>query len=136
MNGPLSKRILLIDDDRTFRRAIRLYLENYGYECKEADDGIEALAMLDGGLQVNVVLSDYHMPVIGGLEFLKALGYRINGNSTQVILISGHVTREMEMIAKERGAFEVLQKPYDHQELLELVSRACRGSTSSTDMSI
>ena len=126
MSHSSSKHILLIDDDRTFRRAVRLYLENYGFECKEADDGIEALAMLDGGLRVDLVLSDYHMPVIGGVDFLKALSYRMNGQATRVILISGHMTKEMEQLAKEHGAYEVMGKPYDHQELLELVSRACQ----------
>ncbi len=126
MNQSSAKRVLLIDDDRPFRRAVRVYLENYGFECKEADDGVEALAMLDGGLQVDLVLSDYHMPVIGGMDFLKALAYRMNGQATRVILLSGHMTKEMERIAKEHGAFEVLEKPYDHQELLEIVSRACR----------
>ena len=126
MNRSLSKRILLIDDDRSFRRAVRVYLENYGFECKEADDGVEALAMLDGGLQVDLVLTDFHMPVIGGMDFLKALGYRMNGRATRVILLSGNMTKEMERTAKEHGAFEVLEKPYDHQELLELVSRACQ----------
>lgn len=128
------KRILLVDDDRALRRALREYLENYGYECKEADDGMEALSMLDGGLEVDVVLSDYHMPVIDGLEFIKALAYRMNGQTTQVILLSGNLTKEMELGAKEHGAFEVIRKPYDHQELLALVSRACRGEKPGPTM--
>ena len=46
------------------------------------------------------------------------MGYR-------VILLSGNMTKEMERIAKEAGAFAVMAKPYDPQELLETVSRAC-----------
>ena len=121
----MSKLILLIDDDKPFRRALRLYLETCGFTCKEADDGLEALALLDGGLKVGLILSDYHMPIINGLNFLKALSYRVNGKDIPVILLSGNVTKEMEHEAKQAGAFELLVKPYDPQELLALVSRAC-----------
>jgi two-component system chemotaxis response regulator CheY len=123
---PMSKSILLIDDDRPFRRALRLYLENCGFTCKEADDGLEALALLDGGLNVDLILSDYHMPIINGLNFLKALSYRVNGQNVRVILLSGNMTTEMKHEAKQAGAFELLAKPYDHQELLAVVSRACK----------
>lgn len=121
----MSKRILLIDDDQHLRRALRLYLENCGFTCKEADDGLEALALLDGGLNVDLIISDYHMPIINGLYFLKALSYRVNGLGIPVILLSGNMTKEMEQEAKQAGAFELLAKPFDHQELLRLVSRAC-----------
>jgi two-component system, chemotaxis family, chemotaxis protein CheY len=121
----MNKPILLIDDDRSLRRALRLYLESSGFTCKEADDGREALVLLDGGLDVDLIISDYHMPVINGLNFLKALSYRVNGQNVRVILLSGNMTREMKQEAKQAGAFEVLAKPYDHQELLAVVSRAC-----------
>ncbi len=121
---PMSKPILLIDDDRSLRRALRLHLENSGFHCKEADNGLEALALLDGGLNVDLILSDYHMPIINGLNFLKALSYRVNGQGIRVILLSGHMTKDMAHEAKEAGAFEVIAKPYDHQELLAVVKRA------------
>jgi len=127
-HAPLSimnKPILIIDDDRPGRRALRLLLESHAFDCKEADDGREGLSLLDGGLSVDVILSDYHMPVINGLNFLKALAYRVSGEGVPVILLSGNMTREMEQIAKQAGAFAVIAKPYDPQELLETVSRAC-----------
>ena len=121
----MNKPILIIDDDRTVRRALRLLLESHAFDCKEADDGLEGLTLLDGGLSVEVVLSDYHMPVIDGLNFLKALTYRMSGQGVQVILLSGNMTKKMEKIAKQAGAFAVLPKPYDPQKLLAMISRAC-----------
>ncbi|WNM58787.1 response regulator [Candidatus Nitrospira allomarina] len=120
----MKKPILLIEDDRPYRQAMRLYLESHGFTAKEAEDGREALVLLDGGLDVDIIISDYHMPVINGLDFLKALSYRVKGQDVRVILVSGNMTKEIEKEAKQAGAFALLSKPFDFQELLTLVSRA------------
>ncbi|MGP0591190.1 response regulator [Nitrospira sp. T9] len=120
----MKKPILLIEDDRPYRQALRLYLESHGFTAKEAEDGREALVLLDGGLDVDIIISDYHMPVINGLDFLKALSYRVKGQDVRVILVSGNMTKEIEKEAKQAGAFALLSKPFDFQDLLALVSRA------------
>lgn len=120
----MKKPILLIEDDRPYRQALRLYLESHGYSAKEAEDGREALVLLDGGLDVDIIISDYHMPVINGLDFLKALSYRVKGQDVRVILVSGNMTKEIEKEAKQAGAFALLSKPFDFQDLLALVSWA------------
>ncbi|WNM60939.1 response regulator [Candidatus Nitrospira neomarina] len=120
----MKKPILLIEDDRPYRQALRLYLESHGFTAKEAEDGREALVLLDGGLDVDIIISDYHMPVINGIDFLKALSYRVKGQDVRVILVSGNMTKEIEKEAKQAGAFALLSKPFDFQELLALVSRA------------
>lgn len=120
-----NRRILLVDDEPAVRRSTRLFLEEEGFECREAEDAREALALLDGGLQVDLIVSDYQMPVISGLDFLKALSYRVNGQHIPVILNSGNVTNEMERQAGEMGAFAVLKKPIDYREFLGKVCRAC-----------
>ena len=83
------------------------------------------MALLDAGLSVDVILTDYHMPMINGLNFLKALAYRVSGQGVPVILLSGNLTKEMERLAQQAGAFAVMSKPYDPQALLAIVSRAC-----------
>lgn len=120
----MEKSILIIDDDRSVRRALRLVLESHGFDCKEADDGLKGLALLDRGLSVDVILSDYHMPGLDGVNFLKALAYRANGQKVPVILLSGNLTKKIEGIAKQTGAFDVITKPYDPERLLTLISRA------------
>ncbi len=104
---------------------MRLLLENYAFGCKEADDGLNALALLDGGLSVNAILADYHMSMLKVMDFLKALAYRVNGQGVHVILLSGNLTKEMEQIAKQAGVFAIMAKPYDPEKLLAIVSQAC-----------
>ncbi len=120
MNNP----ILLINHDRSFRQNIRLLLENHAFDCREADDAMEALALLDGGIMVDGIVSDYHLPPMGGLDFLKALAYRVNGKDIPVIFVSENSTKEMQRQAEEAGAFGFLSNPYQPREILNLVSRA------------
>ena len=103
---------------------MRLLLENYAFDSKEAEDGLEALALLDEGLLVNVILPDYHMPVITVMNLLRALAYRVNGQEIHVILLSANLTKEMERIAIQAGAFAIMAKPYDPEKLLAIVSQA------------
>lgn len=121
----MNKSILIIDDDQPIRLALRRLLESHAFDCEETDDGLKALTLLDRGLSVGAILSDYHMPVINGVNFLKALSYRVSGDGIPVILLSGNMTKKMEQIAKQAGAFAVMAKPYDPQKLLATVSQAC-----------
>jgi CheY-like chemotaxis protein len=65
------------------------------------------------------------MPVMNGLNFLKALDYRVSGQGVPVILLSGNLTKETERLAQQAGAFAMISKPYDPQALLAIVSCAC-----------
>lgn len=119
-----NARILLVDDDQAIRRSTRLILEHEGYECREAEGGVEALALLDGGLHVDVIVTDLHMPAINGLNFMKALSYRVNGRNIRVILMSGNLNVDMEREVLERGAFAIFEKPLDYPQFLKALSFA------------
>lgn len=124
MRPKQNSRILLVDDDQAIRRSTRLILENEGYECREADGGVEALALLDGGLHVDVIVTDLHMPAINGLDLMKALSYRVNGQGIRVILISGNLNGEIERQVLESGAFAVFDKPLDYPRFLRTLAFA------------
>jgi CheY-like chemotaxis protein len=64
------KRILLVDDHEMARQAMKLFLKHHGYTCEEAEHGAAALAWLEQGQNVDLIISGNHMPVMTGLEFL------------------------------------------------------------------
>lgn len=121
---PQNIYILLVDDDPAVRRSTRLILEHEGYNCREADGGVEALTLLDGGLSVDVIVTDLHMPIINGLNFLKALSYRVHGQGIRVILMSGNLNKDIERQLLEWGAFAILEKPLDYPKFLMALSLA------------
>ena len=82
---PAQHRLLLIDDDRNFRRVTSLALREDGYEVIEAGNGREGLNQLQKG-GIEVVLCDLNMPVMDGMEFLEAKGKR--SDPTPVVVIT------------------------------------------------
>ena len=120
------KRILLVDDQPMARRPLQLYLEELGYETLEANNGAEALELLDQGHDIDLVISDNQMPVMTGMEFIQALAQRSYIRTHPVILYSGNVTKEMRKQARALGVYAVLPKPYKLHELLAKATQAFR----------
>ena len=119
-----NAHILLVDDDSSVRRVTRLLLENEGFACWEADGGVEALTLLDGGLRADVIVTDLQMPGINGVSFMKALSYRANGQGIPVILLSGGLNRDVERQVLEGGAYAIFEKPLDFPKFLKALSSA------------
>lgn len=118
-SGP--HRILLVDDEPVLRRFATRVLTEEGYLVEEAVDGAEALGRVrDGGLAVDVVVSDVVMPRLTGVGLLRELSawHPI----LPVILMSGYAPGQLEGmgIAAPCG---ILAKPFSGQRLLEQVRR-------------
>ena len=118
------KRILLVDDQPMARRPLQVYLEELGYETLEANNGAEALELLDQGQDFDLVISDNQMPVMTGMEFIQELSQRSYTSTHPVILYSGNVTKEMRKHARALGVYAVLPKPYKLHELLSRATQA------------
>jgi two-component system, chemotaxis family, chemotaxis protein CheY len=106
------KRILVIDDSGTIRKAIRRILEQLAYEVSEAEDGVAALAALASGGPFDAVLCDIDMPNMDGLEFLGALSTR-GILAPPIIMCTTHTSFEKIQMALTLGATEYIMKPFD-----------------------
>lgn len=114
-------RILVIDDDRQLRRAIRHVLEAAGYEVLEAADGAEGLR-LHHEQRPDLVLVDIFMPEQDGLEFIRSVC--TEAPQTKVIAMSGGGRTGMVDVlhaATAFGAARTLVKPFQLRQLLNAV---------------
>lgn len=114
-------KLLIIDDERPIRRALREILEFEGYTVEEAEDGLAGLnAAKQGGF--DVIFCDIKMPQMDGMEFLKNLNEA--GVDSPVIMISGHGNIETAVEAIKNGAFDFIEKPLDLNRILVTIKNA------------
>ena len=118
-------KILIVDDEKSIRAALRDILEYEDYEVEEAKDGEEGLNMILNNFY-DVALCDIKMPKLEGLEVLLKAGEA--GRSTQFIMISAFGSVENAVEATKRGAFDFITKPPDLSRLLVSVRNAIEKS--------
>jgi len=114
-------KILIIDDERAIRRALKEILEYEGYEVHEAEHGKEGL---EKALQTtyDLVFCDIKMPQMDGAEVLESLVK--NEYESPVIMISGHGNIETAVQSIKNGAFDFIEKPLDLNRILITIRNA------------
>jgi len=106
-------RALIIDDSRFVRSYLRGLLHDRGIECHEAADGQAGLNQMHTGVQFDLVLLDWNMPIMNGLETLQKI--RAEGfGATKVLMVTTEADNDFIVRALEAGADEYLMKPFDH----------------------
>ncbi len=114
-------KILIIDDERAIRAALRDILAYENYEVDEAEDGEAGLKALQNG-RYDVVLCDIKMPRLDGIEVLERAA--ILAPDVPFIMLSAHGSIDSAVDATKKGAFDFLQKPPDLNRLLVTVRNA------------
>jgi DNA-binding response OmpR family regulator len=115
------QKILLVDDEKMIRDLLETILVDAGYDVRQASTGIEALELLDSFLP-NVILLDYMMPELSGLEVLQRI--QLRGLRIPCIIITGKGSEEIAVTLLKEGAFDYLTKPFRTDELLKVVANA------------
>ena len=114
-------KILVADDDPTVQELLQLILEKHGFEVIICNDGIKAKEVIDHN-HVDLVISDYKMPNMDGLQLLKAL--RKEGQGIPFILITGYGSIDSTMEAIKLGTVEYLTKPFKPMEIVLATRKA------------
>jgi len=109
--------VVVVDDQALFRRSIQDRLRADGYDVAGAENGFEALLLLQATPGPCVVLLDLMMPVMNGVEFLKTLDKRGEGEHVRVMLVSGNGVVDRVALGSKRVVAR-LQKPLEMNELL------------------
>jgi two-component system chemotaxis response regulator CheY len=115
--APAKKSCLIVDDSRAIRLAVRRILQELPFEIEEANDGQEALAACLKRMP-NVILLDWNMPVMNGIEFLRALRNTEGGDAPVVLFCTTESDLPHIREAMSAGANEYIMKPFD-REIIE-----------------
>jgi two-component system chemotaxis response regulator CheY len=113
-------KALVVDDSRTIRIIIRRILIELGYEVCEAANGIEALKVLETEkTTVKLVLADWNMPEMNGLELVKSMRQNPEFDSLKVLMVTTETEMDQMASALEAGANEYVMKPFTKDILVE-----------------
>jgi DNA-binding response OmpR family regulator len=109
-------KVLVVDDDKVLLEAIAYTLTNDGYEVKTADDGFQALDIIQKQEQLDLIISDIMMPNMTGLGLLSLLK-KFYFDTVPVILMSTLDKKEIILSAMKLGAYDFILKPFNIEEL-------------------
>tara|TARA_B110000971_G_C19978600_1_gene486218 strand:- start:112 stop:1185 length:1074 start_codon:yes stop_codon:yes gene_type:complete len=118
-------KVLIVEDEDEIREELVECLTNGGFICVEASNGEEGLDLLRRDTEINVVLTDIHMPGKSGLEMINS-AYSEFGKDRDLeyVILTGHGGSKEAIGALKLGVIDFLEKPLDIDHLLHVVRRA------------
>lgn len=117
----LKKRILVVDDEDSVRRLLQELLKKEGYQVKTAENGLEALELVDK-FHFDLIIIDIRMPVMDGLELFRIL--REKDPEIIVIIMTAYTGVDTAVEAMKMGAYNYISKPFNISEIKLNVRRA------------
>jgi FixJ family two-component response regulator len=115
-------RVLLLDDDREILEICNEVLTTQGFEVSAFDNPVEALEALFAGQPTDVIITDFRMPGMNGLQFLEQL--KIKGVQTPIIMFTGVADKELAIKALNAGCHSLIEKPVRNHELVHYTEQA------------
>jgi len=111
-------RVLVIDDSRTTRIIIGQILREIGMEVLEAANGLDALERLKTDPNIELLLVDWNMPVMNGLDFVRAVRSDSTYDSVRILMVTSEAQGDHGGEALRAGANEYLMKPFNKDGLV------------------
>lgn len=123
--------LLIIEDEERMRRLLELVLKQEGYELLLAGSGEEGIRLLNNGGRIDLIVTDLQLGQNSGLDVLEAAKRMLPG--VPVLIITGFGTVKSAVEAMQKGAYDYISKPVDHDELKILIARALEARRLSQD---
>jgi len=121
----MNKYIMVIDDSPTIRVSVEMALKQLGMPIKQAENGQDALDKIGQikteGSEIAICISDINMPVMNGLEFIAE--FRKVDKFTPVVVLTTEAEKDIIQKGKEAGASGWIIKPFQAEDLLNVVKR-------------
>ncbi len=116
------KRVLVADDELNMRRVLEAMLRREGYDVITAANGMEAMGGMGTKGGVHTVITDLKMPGLDGMGLLKRLSAEYP--DVPVVMITAHGSVESAVEAVKLGAFDYLEKPFEQEQIRQVVAKA------------
>ncbi len=117
-------KVLIVDDDATLRRIVRTLMTQIGYKnLIEAEDGQEALEFLQENQDIGLILCDWDMPRMDGLELLQHIRNDDTLAETPFIMVTAQDNKEKIIIAAKAKVSQYIVKPFTAQALREKINK-------------
>ena len=114
-----KERILIVDDEKNIVSSLQEILNDEGYDIVTAEDGLDALEMVQAE-PPDLVLLDIWIPGMDGIEVLQAI--KTYHPEIEVLVMSGHGTIDTAVKATKLGAYDFIEKPFSVDALLETIA--------------
>jgi diguanylate cyclase (GGDEF)-like protein len=108
--------VLVVDDSRVFRKQLQMMLENLFFNVISVAHGEEAIGMLKAKPDISLVLTDYHMPVMDGLELTKEIRKTYKKDELSIVALSSNEDDEITALFLKNGANDYMKKPFSKEE--------------------
>jgi diguanylate cyclase (GGDEF)-like protein len=115
-----SHKVMVVDDSMTIRNQIKKMLEMLSFQVFALAHGEEALSVLEEHPDIKLIITDYNMPVMDGMELTKAVRKKYTKNELVIFVISNIDNPEISAMFLKRGANDFINKPFSKEEF------ACR----------
>ena len=118
--GQPNMKILVVDDFPTMRRIIKTLLRQNGFtNIVEAENGVQAIQVLQEQTDIEFVISDWNMPEMDGLEFIKAVRREARYSGMVILMVTTETETDQMLRALTAGADEYLMKPFQKESLVD-----------------
>ncbi len=118
----MPEPILIVEDDNTIRVTVGNFLARQGFDVEVAEDGAQALAFLKER-SFSLVLLDLRLPDMNGLDILAKI--KESDDQPLVVIMTAYPEVRTAVAALKAGAYDYINKPFDLEDLQELIRRAC-----------
>lgn len=121
----MGRQALVVDDSYTMRNMVTLALEEEDFRVKSAEDGVDALKVVEDDDQYDVVITDINMPNMDGIELIKKLRATENFKYTPILVLTTEGGEDKKQEGKAAGATGWIVKPFNPDTLMAAVKKVC-----------
>jgi len=121
----MSKAVLVVDDSTSMRQMVSFTMKEAGFDVIEGSNGQEALSRVQGK-PVNLVITDLNMPVMDGMTLIRALRAKAEFKFTPILMLTTESQQEKKLEGKAAGATGWIVKPFNPEQLLQVVQKVVR----------